>query len=212
MRLRPLTLMACFAACVATCAHPAPPAPSPQTWKAPSCITEPSETAGPPTGATVICEGTSAVSFEDLREAAIFDAARATLAARRTHLVIAREERRTGAPATQCPKPAPDEKLRERIEHMTGGPVETAGRNAPCKPVPGSEGHVLALAVRFLRSHEAAPPGARSAAEVLGMSPPAPASPPHPEPDAGSDGQRSEPPNTGDAGPVDLSSSSSAGG
>lgn len=200
MRFRPLTLIACLAVYAATCAHPAPPAPSPQTWKAPSCITEPSEPAGPPTGATVICEGTRAVSFEDLREAAIFDAAKATLAARRTHLVIAREERRTGAPATQCPKPDPDEKLRERLEYMTGGRVDTAGKNGSCKPIPGSEGHVLALAVRFLRSHEAATPGARSAAEVLGMSPAAPAAPTHPGPDAGSDGQRSEPPNAGDAG------------
>jgi hypothetical protein len=202
MRFRALTVMACVATCVATCAHPAPPAPSPQTWKAPSCTTEPVETAGPPTGATVICEGTTAVSFEDLREAAVFDAAKATLAARRTHLVIAREERRTGAPATQCPKPDPDEKLRERLEYMTGGRVDTAGSNGPCKPIPGSEGHVLALAVRFLRSHEVATPGARSAAEVLGMSPPAPAAPTQPHSDASSDAQRSEPPDAGDAGPV----------
>jgi hypothetical protein len=202
MRSGSLILVACLATCLATCAHPAPPSPSPQTWKAPSCITEPSETAGPPTGATVTCAGGSAVSFEDLREAAIFDAAKATLAARRTHLVIASEEHRAGAPATECPKPDPDEKLRARFEYMSGGQVETAGKNRPCKPIPGSEGHVLALTVRFLRSAEAATPGARSAAEVLGMAPPAPAPPTHPEPDAGVDAQRSEPPDSGDAGPV----------
>jgi hypothetical protein len=72
---------------------------------------------------------------------------------------------------------------------MSGMPVEAATKQAPCRPVPGSEGRVLTLAVNFLRSAEAATiPGARSAAEVLGMSTPAPASPAHPEGDGGSDG------------------------
>ena len=71
------------------------------------------------------------------------------------------------------------------------GPVETGHEQTRCKPIPGSEGHVLILAVRFLRSAEAATmPGARSAAEVLGMSTSTPASPAHvqPEVDGGSDG------------------------
>jgi hypothetical protein len=147
------------------------------------------ETAGPSTGATVTCEGVSAVSYDDLREAAIFDAARATLAARRTHLLIAREERKPGAPASHCPEPDRDEPLRSRLEYMTGAPVQAGPKQSPCTPIPGSEGRVLVLAVRFLRSADAATtPGARSAAEVLGMSPGAPASPAHPEGDGGSDG------------------------
>jgi hypothetical protein len=188
MKRRPLTLAAGLG-WLATCAHPAPPAPSPPTWKAPLCSTQPSETAGPPTGATVTCEGVSAVSYGDLREAAIFDAAKATLAVRRTHFAIAREERRPGAPATDCPKPDRDAQLRDRFEKMTGAPAETATNQAPCKPVPGSEGHVLVLTVSFLRSAEAATmPGARSAAEVLGMSTTAPVPQRHPEVDGGSDG------------------------
>lgn len=174
---RRLALPACIAFSLAACAHPAPPAASPPTWKAPACAVEPAEGGGPPTGATVICEGTGAVSYEELREAATFESAKATLAARRTHLVIAGEQRRGGAPDTQCPKPAPDENLRTRLEYMTGGSVPTSGMPGPCKPIPGSEGHVLALTVRFLRNTEAATvPGARSASEVLGMSPPAPPS------------------------------------
>lgn len=189
MKDRSLTLAACLAIGLTTCAHPAPPAPSPQTWKAPLCSRQPFETAGPPTGVTVTCQGVKAVSYDDLREAAIFDAAQATLAARRTHFVIAREERRPGAPASHCPEPDRDEPLRSRIEKMTGGSVETATKEAPCRPVPGSEGHVLDLAVRFLRSAEApTTPGARSAAEVLGMSTSAPASRAQPEVDAGWDG------------------------
>jgi hypothetical protein len=185
MKYRPLLL----AACLATCAHPAPPAPSPPTWKAPLCSTRPLETTGQPTGATITCEGVSAVSYDDLREAAIFDAAKATFAVRRTHFVIAREERRPGAPSTHCPEPDRDEKLRARFANMSGAPAETAATQAPCAPVPGSEGHVLVLAVNFLRSAEApAVPGARSAAEVLGMSTSAPASQAHPEGDGGSDG------------------------
>ena len=71
---------------------------------------------------------------------------------------------------------------------MTGAP-ETATKQLACKPVPGSEGHVLVLAVNFLHSAEAATvPGARSAAELLGMSTSAPASQAHPEGDGGSDG------------------------
>jgi len=176
---RPLALLpAWIALSLAACAHPAPPAASQTTWKAPACAAEPVETGGPPAGATIICQAASAVSYEELREAAVFDAAKATLAARRTHLVIAREERTQGAAATQCPKPANDEALRARLEYMTGNQVPTGGKPGPCKPVPGSEGHVLALTVRFLRNAEAATvPGARSAAEVLGMSPVAPASP-----------------------------------
>ena len=152
---------------------------------------QPFETAGPPTGATITCQGVSAVSYDDLREAAIFDAAKATLAARRTHLAIAREERRPGAPALQCREPDRDEKLRARLDMMTGALAEPGTKQAPCKPIPGSEGHVLALAVRFLRSAEAVTvPGARSAAEVLGMSTGTPASPAQaqPEVDGGSDG------------------------
>ena len=114
-------------------------------------------------------------------------AAKATFAARRTHFVIGREERRPGAPATRCPEPDRDEKLRARFENMSGTPAEP--KQEGCKPVPGSEGHVLVLAVSFLRSAEAATvPGARSAAEVLGMSAPAPTSPAHPQSDGGSDG------------------------
>jgi len=191
MKYRPLTLAACLAACLATCAHPAPPAPSPPTWKAPLCTTQPFETAGPPTGATITCQGVSAVSYDDLREAAVFDAAKATLAARRTHLAIAHEERRPGAPVLQCPEPGHDEQLRSRLEKMTGASVETGTNQAPCKPIPGSEGRVLAVAVRFLRSAEAATmPGARSAADVLGVSTGTPASPAQapPEVDGGSDG------------------------
>jgi hypothetical protein len=148
------------------------------------------ETAGPPTGATITCEGVSAVSYDDLHEAAMFDAAKATLAARRTHLSITGEERRPGAPASRCPAPDRDEPMRARIENMTGGPVQTGANQAPCTPIPGSEGRVLVLAVRFLRSADAATtPGARSAAEVLGMSPGAPApSPAPPQVDGGSDG------------------------
>ena len=186
MDLRPLALSACLVSSLVACAHPAPPAASQTTWKAPVCAAEPLETAGPPTGATIICEASNAVSYDDLREAALFDGAKATLAARRTHLVIARDERRQGAPATQCPKPAQDEPLRERLEYMTGGSVPTSGMPGPCKPIPGSEGRVLALTVRFLRSAEAATvPGARSAAEVLGMAPAAPAPPAHAGVDAG---------------------------
>jgi hypothetical protein len=191
MTCRRLTLAACLAAALTTCAHPAPPAPPPPTWKAPLCTTQPFETAGPPTGATIICQGVSAVSYDDLREAAIFDAAKATLAARRTHLAIAREERKPGAPALHCPEPDRDAELRSRIEKMTGSTVETGTNEARCKPIPGSEGHVLTLAVRFLRSAEAATvPGARSAVDVLGMPTGTPASPERaqPEVDGGSDG------------------------
>jgi hypothetical protein len=190
MTCRPLTLAACLTACLATCAHPSPPAPSP-TWQAPLCTARPFETAGPPTGATITCQGVSAVSYDDLREAAIFEAAKATLAARRSHFAIAGEERKAGAPALQCPPPGRDAELRSRLDKMTGATVETGANQAPCKPIPGSEGHVLALAVRFLRSAEAATvPGARSAADVLGMSTgtPAPRAPAQPEVDGGSDG------------------------
>lgn len=189
MRCRPLIGAACLATGLATCAHPGPPAPSP-AWKAPVCTTQLLQTAGPPSGATITCEGGSAVSYDDLREAAIFDAAKATIAARRTHLAIAHEERKLGAPALHC-EPGRDEQLRARVENMTGGPVPTGTPPVACKPIPGSEGHVLALEIRFLRSAEAATmPGARSAAEVLGIlpAPPAPPAPAQPEVDGGSDG------------------------
>ena len=72
---------------------------------------------------------------------------------------------------------------------MTGGEVHTGGERGACKPIAGTEGHVMTLTVRFLRSAEAATvPGARSAVEVLGMSSGVPASPVHPEVEAGSDG------------------------
>jgi len=190
MRSPPLALAVLLAACLATCAHPAPSPPPPPTWKAPVCTTHALETAGPPTGVTVTCEGSNAVSYDDLREAATFDAAKATLAARRTHFVVANEERRAGAPAIKCPEASSDERLRARMEYMTGGSVPTGTQPAPCKPVPGSEGRDLAMAVRFLRSAEVANvPGARNAAEVLGMVPAAPAPPAAlPEGRGGSDG------------------------
>lgn len=190
MEYRCLSLAPCIAVWFAACAHPAPPpAASPPIAKAPTCTTQPSETVGPGAGATIICEGVSAVSYDDLREAALFDSAKAALAARRTHLLIASEERRPGAPATECPKPAQDENLRARFANMTGGEVHTSGEPGACKPIAGSEGHVLTLTVRFLRNAEAARvSGARSAAEVLGMSSGVVAPPAHPAEDAGSDG------------------------
>jgi hypothetical protein len=187
MNSRPLSL----AVCLAACAHPAPAPSAPPIWKQPVCTTHSFETAGPPTGVTVTCQGGSAVSYDDLRDAAIFDAAKATLATRRTHFVVAHEERRAGAPAVKCPAPPPDDKLRIQMENMTGGSVPTGTQQAPCKPVAGSEGRDLAVAVRFLRSAEAATvPGARNAAEVLGMVPaaPVPSAPARPEVDGGSDG------------------------
>jgi hypothetical protein len=194
-RLRPLT--ACFVVSVASCAHPAPATSSPPTWKTPTCVTHPLGSGGALTGATITCEGASAVSYDELREAAIFDSAKATLAARRTHFVVSSEERRQGAPATQCPNPGRDEPLRLQMERMTGGTIQTGSSPQPCKPIPGSEGRVLVLTVRFLRTADAATvPGARSAAEGLGMSTAAPPSTarsevdarPRPEVDASSDG------------------------
>ena len=191
MSSRPLNLAVCLAVCLASCAHPAPAPQAPPVWKAPVCTTQPFETAGPPTGVTVTCQGGNPVSYEDLQEAAIFDAAKATLAARRTHFVVAHEERRVGAPAVTCPEPHSDERLRAQLENMTGASVPTGTQPAPCKPVAASDSHELAVAVRFLRSAETAnAPGARNAAQVLGMVPAAPAAPApaRPEEDAGSDG------------------------
>ncbi|HEY8922917.1 MAG TPA: hypothetical protein VIU64_00980 [Polyangia bacterium] len=187
-----LILAASLTACLAACARPAPPVASAPAWKAPVCTAEPIEAAGPPLGVTMICQGTSAVSYEELHQAAVFDGAKAALAARRTHFVLGREQRKVGAPAVQCPPPDKDENLRIRMEYLSGGSVPTSASQERCKPIPGSEGHDLALVVRFLPNGEAAStPGARNVAEVLGMvaaAPPAPAPPPPAQVDGGSDG------------------------
>ena len=75
---------------------------------------------------------------------------------------------------------------------MTGGAVPTGTQQTPCKPVE-SQGPGLIVAVRFLRSSEATNvPGARSAAEVLGMVPAAPAPPPPAAPPAADGGADAE--------------------
>ena len=79
------------------------------------------------------------------------------------------------------------------MEYMTGGAVPTGTQQTLCKPVE-SQGPGLVVAVRFLRSAEATNvPGARNAAEVLGMVPAAPPPPPPAAPptaDGGADDAR----------------------
>jgi hypothetical protein len=186
-----------FCAAAVACAHPAPPPPAPPTSKAPLCSTQVIDTAGLPSGATVICRAPSTVAYDELHEAATFDAAKAAMAARRTHLVTAREEKRAGAPAERCPEPpAPDndEKLRLRFSNMTGATTQPVSKKEPCTPIPGSEAHVLELTVRFLRAAEAATtPGARSASQVLGMWSGSPTTPPaDARADGGMDGTGSD--------------------